>query len=343
MPVPPKLVRRLVVAPLVLVVELAIVLISPLLVVLAALLSPIFGGWRPLRALLVVLAFIARHAAVLVACFGLWVAGGLRRTAVSETERRRLFELMAWFVGGVFRDVVRLARVEVRVSESAAAGAVLSARDRPVIVLGRHAGEGDTLLVLFELLCPHRRGPRIVLHQRLRLDPVIDLLGGRLPNRFVDPRGGDVERDIAALATTLNANDALVIFPEGANFSHVARERAIARLEEGGHDEWAASARAMRHVSPPRPGGTLAAIAAAPSADVVVLGHAGFPTGLREVWRDLPRRQVIDVRLWHEPATAVPRERDAQIDWLLQRWRELDAWVDERAMDVERGQPPPGA
>jgi hypothetical protein len=67
------------------------------------------------------------------------------------------------------------------VSESDAAGAVLSTHDRPVIVLGRHAGEGDTLLVLFELLCPHRRGPRIVLHERLRLDPVIDLLGGACP------------------------------------------------------------------------------------------------------------------------------------------------------------------
>ena len=330
MPVPPKLVRRLILLPLVLTVEMATLLASPLLVVLAALLAPILGGWRPLRATLVTLAFVSRHAAALVACFGLWIAGGMRRTATSEGERRRLYELMGWFVGGVFRDVVTLARVEVRVSDSDAAGAALSAKSRPVIVLGRHAGEGDTLLVLFELLCPHRRGPRIVLHERLRLDPLIDLLGGRLPNRFVDPRGGDVEGDIAVLAAGLNDNDALVIFPEGANFSHAARERAIARLREGGHDEWAASARAMAHVSPPRPGGTLAAIDAAPSADVVVLAHAGFPTGVREVWRHLPRRQVIDVRLWHEPAEELPREHVAQIDWLLHRWREMDAWVGER-------------
>ncbi len=330
MPAPPKVVRRLILLPLVLVAEIATVLASPLLVLAAALLSPFFGGWRPLRAVLVMLAFVSRHAAVLVACFGLWVAGGMQRTATSERERRRLYELMAWFVGGVFRDVVRLARVEVRVSESDAAGAVLAAKDRPVIVLGRHAGEGDTLLVLFELLCPHRRGPRVVLHERLRLDPLIDLLGGRLPNRFVDPRGGDVEEGIAALAASLNDNDALVIFPEGANFSHASRERAIARLQEGGHDEWVASARAMAHVSPPRPGGTLAAIDAAPDADVVVLGHAGFPTGVREVWRDLPRRQVIHVRLWREPAETLPRERAAQIDWLLHRWREMDAWVGQQ-------------
>ncbi|MDQ3767866.1 MAG: hypothetical protein M3370_00075 [Actinomycetota bacterium] len=327
---PPRVVRRLVLLPLVLLVELALLLVSPVLVLVAALVSPFLGGWRPLRATLVTLAFVSRHAAALVACFALWVAGGMRRTATSQRERRSLYELMAWFVGGVFRDIVRLARVEVRVSESEAAGAVLSAKNRPVILLGRHAGEGDTLLVLFELLCPHRRGPRIVLHERLRLDPLIDLLGGRLPNRFVDPRGGDVEGDIALLAAGLNDNDALVIFPEGANFSQAARERANARLQEGGHDEWAASARAMAHVSPPRPGGTLAAIDAAPGADVVVLGHAGFPVGVREVWRDLPRRQVIDVRLWHQPAETLPREHAAQIDWLLERWRELDAWVGER-------------
>ena len=36
----------------------------------------------------------------------------------------------------------------------------------------------------------------------------------------------------------------------------------------------------MRHVSAPRPGGALAAIDAAPDADVVIMGHVGFPAGL---------------------------------------------------------------
>jgi hypothetical protein len=86
----------------------------------------------------------------------------------------------------------------------------------------------------------------------------------------------------------------------------------------------------MRHVSAPRPGGTLAAIEAAPDADIVVMGHVGFPTGLREVWRLLPERQRIEVRLWHEPASALPADRDDQIDWLFGWWRTLDAWVEER-------------
>jgi hypothetical protein len=89
----------------------------------------------------------------------------------------------------------------------------------------------------------------------------------------------------------------------------------------------------MRHVSAPRPGGALAAIDAAPEPDVVVFGHAGFPTGVGEVWRLLPERQTIELRFWHEPGDAIPDGQDERIDWLFERWRALDEWVDS----VSRG------
>ena len=85
------------------------------------------------------------------------------------------------------------------------------------------------------------------------------MLGERLPNRFLDPRGGDTERDIAALAADLDDGAALVLFPEGRNFSPAHRQRAIDRLEQAGHTEEAERARRMRRVSA-RPGGALAAI-----------------------------------------------------------------------------------
>ena len=329
MKVPPKLVRRLIIAPLVVGVEAALVLVSPLILLVALLASPFFGGWRPLRAALVVLSGTTRHMAAIVSCLGLWVASGFGRRLHTEPMQRAHYDLMRWFVSGVYDTIVAMARVRVEVESSAKAGAVLSARDRPVLLLSRHAGEGDTLLVIYELLCPHERGPRIVMHERLRLDPLVDVLGGRLPNRFVDPRGGDTERDIAEMAATLDEGAALVIFPEGRNFSAAHRQRAIDRLHEAGHAEEADAARGMHHVSAPRPGGTLAAVAAAPGADVVIMGHAGFPTGLRDVWRQLPVEQVVRVRLWHEPASAVPDDRDEQIAWLFEWWRTLDTWVGE--------------
>ena len=329
MSVPPKLVRRLVIAPLVVLVEALLVLVSPLLLLLALLAAPV-GGSRPLRAVVIVLAGTTRHMVAILACLCLWVASGFGRQMRSEAMQTLHYDLMRWFVKGLYDTIVAVAHVEVQAVQSDRAGAVLSTHDRPVLLFSRHAGEGDTLLVIYELLCPHRRGPRIVMHERLRLDPLVDVLGDRVPNRFVDPRGGDTERDIAEMASTLDADGALVIFPEGRNFSAAHRQRAIDRLDEAGHTAQADAARAMRRVSAPRPGGVLAALEACPGADVVVMGHAGFPHGLKEVWRELPHEQVIEIRLWHVPAEAVPRERDEQIDWLFGWWRTLDDWVAKR-------------
>jgi 1-acyl-sn-glycerol-3-phosphate acyltransferase len=328
--VPPAVVRRTLLAPLVVGLDVFVVVASPLLALVAALLSPLFGGARPLRLLAIVVAYAARHLQAVLALFGLWVRSGFGRRLGSEEMQAAHYDVMRRFVAGVHRAIVRFARVEVVTDEPEEAARVLSSPGRPVVLLSRHAGEGDTLLVIHELLCRHDRGPRVVMHEALRLDPLIDVLGGRLPNRFVDPRGGDTEAEIAAMARELDGRGALVIFPEGANFTEARRRRGIERLEQLGHDEEAAVARGMRHVSAPRPGGALAAIDAAPEADVVIMGHAGFPTGLGEVWRLLPEPQRIEIKLWHEPAETIPAEHDARIDWLFERWRRLDAWVAER-------------
>ena len=265
-----------------------------------------------------------------MACLGLWLASGFGRRAELPRSERAHYAVLRWFVGGVYRSLTRLARVDVRVSESAAAEEALSARRRPVIVLSRHAGEGDSLLVLHQLLCRHGRRPRLVLHEALRMDPLIDVLGRRLPNRFVDPRGGDTEVEIAAMARDLGDDGAVLIFPEGGNFSHARRQRGIERLERAGHAEEAAWAREMQHVSAPRPGGALAALEAAPHADVVFVGHVGVPIGFRDLWRLLPAEQTVELRLWIVGADEVPADRDEQIDWLFGWWRMLDRWVAER-------------
>lgn len=333
MPLPPTLVRRLVVAPLVLLVEAAFVVVSPLLGLVAAVLSPLFGGLRPLRLVAIGVDYAARHVACTIACLGVWVASGFGRHAESDRIQRAHYAVLRWFVGGVYRSMTRLARVDVRVSESLAAEEALSSARRPVVVLSRHAGEGDSLLVLHELLCRHGRRPRLVLHEALRIDPLIDVLGRRLPNRFVDPRGGDTEVEIAAMSEDLDDDGAVLIFPEGGNFSPARRRRGIERLEQAGHDEEAAWAREMRHVSAPRPGGALAALESAPHADVVFVGHVGVPIGFRDLWRLLPARQTVELRLWIAAADEVPSGRDERIDWLFGYWRTLDRWVAERHGD----------
>ena len=327
----PKLARRLLVAPLILVVEAAVVVLSPLLGLVAALAAPLVGGTRALRAVAIVVVYAIRHLASTLACGWLWFAGGLGRNLQSERMRSAHYGVLRWFVAGIVRTMTRMARVEVRVTDSGAAERALHDRRAPVVMLSRHAGEGDSLLVLHALLCGYGRRARIVMHEALRLDPLIDMLGHRLPNRFVDPRGGDTERDIAAMSHDLGDRDALLIFPEGGNFSHSRRRRGIERLERAGHAEEAAWARDMRHVAAPRPGGALAAIEAAPRADVIFLAHVGVPVGLRDAWRRLGAPgEDIEMRLWIERADDVPSGQDEQIDWLFGWWRTIDAWIDER-------------
>ncbi len=329
MPVPPWLVRRLVVAPLVLLLEVVFVVCSPLLGLVAAAASPKAGS-RPLRVLGIAVDFAARHVACTLACLGLWFAGGFGRSAGSARMQRAYYAVLRWFVGGVYGAIARLARVEVHVEESEGTEKALSAGRRPVVVLSRHAGEGDSLLVLHQLLCRHGRRPRLVLHEALRIDPLIDALGRRLPNRFVDPRGGDTEIEIAAMTRDIGDDGAVLIFPEGGNFSQARRQRGIERLERGGHDEQAAHAREMHHVCAPRPGGALAALEAARHADVVFVAHVGVPTGAGETWRLLPTPQTVELRLWFVSADDIPLGRDEQIAWLFQWWRTVDRWVGER-------------
>ena len=327
MKTPPMLVRRLVVAPLAFVVELAFVVVSPLLAVLAALLVP-FVGTRALRLLAIAVGYAVRHAAGLLACLGLWVASGFGARSRTARFQRAYYDLLRWFVGGVYRSIARWARVEVRLDGSEEALAALSRAGEPAIVLSRHAGEGDSLLVLHQLLCRHGRRPRLVLHEALRLDPLIDILGHRLPNRFVDPRGGDTEVEIAAMTEDADEDCAVLIFPEGANLTPERRRRAIERLQEAGHEQQAEWAAAMRHVLPPRPGGTLASMQAAPHARVFVIGHVGTPVGFGQMWERLPARQTIELRVW--VAEDAPDDHLERIDWLFGVWRALDDWVEAR-------------
>ena len=144
--------------------------------------------------------------------------------------------------------------------------------------------------------------PRIVLKDALQLDPTVDVLLNRLPNRFVTPRPGvaeDVESAIASLASDAGPGDAVVIFPEGGNFSERRRVRAIERLRSLGHDDEAAKAERMRHLMAPKPGGTLAAMAAAPDADVLLVAHEGLEdlSSLGDLWSGLPMDDVVDVAL----------------------------------------------
>jgi 1-acyl-sn-glycerol-3-phosphate acyltransferase len=95
------------------------------------------------------------------------------------------------------------------------------APDLPVIVLGRHAGPGAPLVLIRVLLRDRGRVPKIVLKEKLRLDSALDLLLARIGCAFIGAGGaaGAAVTAVAGLASKLTSRDALVLFPEGSDWT----------------------------------------------------------------------------------------------------------------------------
>ena len=93
-------------------------------------------------------------------------------------------------------------------------------------------------------------------------------------------------------------------------------------------------ARSLQFVLPPRPGGTLGLLEAAPEADVVVCAHAGFEgaASLAQIWQGALVGQTIRVQFRRIPRDAIPIGPEGQLDWLLEEWRRVDAWVASHRM-----------
>jgi 1-acyl-sn-glycerol-3-phosphate acyltransferase len=331
---PPRIVRRLVLAPLVLVITVGLLVLLPGLVILAAAASPLLPGhWRALRLLWFGLVWLAMESVALFAALALWVASGFGGRLSSEEYLERHYALMRWWLAVVFRVAARTFRLRIEIEEPELTPEEARARlTRPVIVLSRHAGPGDSFLLVHHLLSRYGRKPRIVMKAALQYDPSLDVIINRLPNAFVPARHGAgnlVIKEIQRLAAGLGPTGALVIFPEGGNFTPRRRLRAIRLLEERRLAEEAARARAMEHLLPPKPNGALAAIEAAPTADVVFVAHTGLEhvITIGDVWRALPMEQVLKARWWRVPAAEVPEGREAQVDWLYDWWARIDVWI----------------
>ena len=328
MRVPPYAVRRL----LQLLGLAVLVLLLPVLGVLAVLGTLVRPrALRPLRVLAFFTVYLALELAGLLAALGLWVAAGLGARLSTPASRTRHYAVLKALLGaavGAARVLFRLRLVTDGAGWSPLDDGVPGSTNA-MLVLSRHAGPGDSLLLVHTLLDrDHLRRPRIVLKDLLRLDPLVDVYLTRLPSGFLGP-GDGAERQVAALAADLGTEDALLIFPEGGNTSPRRRLASVQRLRGKGLHRAADSAERMHHLLPPRPGGVLAALQAAPHADVVLVAHAGLDhlSGLRELWSGLPMDGEVRLRWDFVPAAEVPREEQALVDWLYARWERMDAWV----------------
>ncbi len=88
----------------------------------------------------------------------------------------------------------------------------------------------------------------------------------------------------------------------------------------------------MQHVLPPKPTGALTAIAAAPNADIVFVGHVGLEelSTVKDLWRGIPMDANVVTRLWYLTADQIPPEPERE-QWLYDRWKQMDEWIDRQA------------
>ena len=340
---PPRWIRRLVFGPAVVVGTLVLLTTLPIWLILAAALSRFVPGrLRPLRLLWFAVLQLVLESVILVVLFGLWLLLGFGWAIKRPYFERLHYDIVAAYLKVMFREARRVLSLGVEI-EGPAPDAYPGI---PLLVCCRHAGPGDSFILLHALMNWYDREPRVVLKDTLQWDPMVDVILHRLPSRFISPnpgRDGDaVEGQVAALATDLDSNDAFVIFPEGGNFTPGRRARAIERLRRLGLERMARRAERMRHVIAPRPGGVIAALDASPDSDVLLVAHTGLDHLLTvaDVWRELPMDKAIVMRWWRVPRAEIPAGRDERINWLFGWWERVDGWIDDnRAVQDRPGSP----
>jgi 1-acyl-sn-glycerol-3-phosphate acyltransferase len=308
--------------------------LAPLLLLGAALLSPLLPGrWRPLRVLAFLLVYLVLELAALVVALALWYLSGFGWQLRSPSYQALHYGVLRLVLRLLMRAARWLFRLDIRTDDCgwSPLDDGVPGSENAMLVLSRHAGPGDSFLLVNTLMDrDHQRRPRIVLKDTLQFDPVVDVYLNRLPSGFLTAGRTDLAEQVAGLARGLGHEDALLIFPEGGNFTPGRRRRAIDSLRGRGFDEHAEQAEAMQHVLPPRPGGVVAALGAAPHADVVFVAHTGLEhlSTPRDLWRGLPMDSAVTMRWDFVPAADIPRGREAQTAWLFERWAEMDAWVE---------------
>src|SRR5260221_12059656 len=305
---PPRLIRRLVLAPLAVVVAIAVAVLFPLLAVLSWIVGlrrrPGTSRNRPLRLLFFALVWLFADAAAVFMCLSLWIASGFGGRLRTEPYQTRHYAIMRWFLDLVYGAATRAFDLRVEIDEPELTEAEQAARlTRPVIVLSRHAGPGDSFLLVHHLLSVYGRRPRVVMKASLQLDPGVDVVANRLPNVFIQhARTGErlFVDQIERLARGLDAAGALVIFPEGGNWTPNRWERGILRLEQLGRRDLAARAREMPNLLAPRSGGAFTAIDACPAPDVIFLAPPGLDRVGRGAggWGGPPGDPTTPAALW---------------------------------------------
>jgi len=326
---PPIGVRRIFLDPLFFILALVALLLSPVLFAVAFI-ADLFvpGRWKVLRFTRLILTFMLYEVLGLITVFGLWIISGFGAGIHTPRFQAMHYAVLRWWIRGISGAVQKALGFSIEVPRRPPVPG-------PVIVFSRHAGPGDSIFLAGVLLDDFGRYPRIVGKKELEFAPFFDVMGHRLPMRFIRPHPRRRELAVEAVrdaASDMGPHDAFVLFPEGGNYTPKRRNRAIESLERHGLDDKADIARSLDNLLPPHATGALAAIEEAPDADVIFVAHTGtedlISVGI--IWDGVPFDRTILTNYWHVPVADIPSGTEAQTAWLYDRWQMIDAWIDEQ-------------
>jgi 1-acyl-sn-glycerol-3-phosphate acyltransferase len=333
---PPAPIRRPLTITTWLILSISWLTLSPLLLAAAAVAAAVLRRPQPVLLVRFATAYFALELRVLTRCGVLWLASGFGTRIRSPRFRALHYELLTAFVHRLAHRLLTLLEIDVEAEPSDDALRALDS-DRPLLFFSRHAGPGDTLLLVDLLITGYQRLPSVVFKDTLAVDPCVDLIGHRLPHAILDTSDREEsEARIEQVASTLDQRGILVLFPEGGNFTVERRRRALRKLWRKGRKHEAETAHQMRHVMPPHPGGALAAIRGNPDADVIFSAHTGlglaaFP---RELWKHTPIGGTLSTRMWLAPASERPSGDEQLTEWLYRWWQRLDEWVRQQGEEA---------
>ena len=326
------------------------VLWLPVVVVLTAVLLPFYvigaviaifpGRRRLLRVVSFAMAYLWTDVGMLYGCWALWFVQPLPGRDVTQWRERHtgLLRLALRVLAKASRSMVGF-RVVVDAGP-------LPPPHRPLVILGRHAGPGDSFTLVNLILTTFRRRPKVVLKAAMQWDPGIDVLLNRLDCYFLPSAtgaGDDRIEHVTRLARSLERDEALLIFPEGGNWTPKRHARAVRYLLRTGQYERAKETQDEEHVLPPRPGGVAAALSARPDVDVVVLAHAGLDLLVTplEIWEAIPvDHRPMSIHWWVAEAGTIPSDVKGILEWVDDVWGEVDAWVEAELQQEVTPAPP---
>ena len=258
-----------------------------------------------------------------------WLLSGGRDSAA---RRRRVYGVRQRWAAGHINGVRVLFGLNFEIDglEVAAPG--------PVTVLIRHASIIDNMLPDTIVGRKHGLGLRYVLKRELQVLPTIDIGGRMVPTNFVRRGSGDTQGELVALrklAIEIEDDEGLLIYPEGTRYTAEKLAKAQAKIAER-QPEVAPLANRLKHILPPRLGGTLALLEATPGMDVVVFGHVGLDgfEYISDIWAGGLVGNTVRMKFWRYPAADRPTDHDELVAWLYGCWHTLDDWVGEQRADL---------